>query len=46
MKNSWKSFWLGTFSAVIIAFIAGAIFDVYSDPSSERFSSENVRLDK
>lgn len=42
--HPWKSFWLGTAAAIVIAIIAGVVLNVTGDSSAQRYSTVNVRL--
>jgi len=44
MTGSWKSFWLGTAAAVIIAVIAGFVLQSTGKTSGEAFSTSSTRL--
>jgi len=42
--HPWKSFWIGTIAAVVIAIIAGVVLNVTGVPSAQKFATVNVRL--
>jgi hypothetical protein len=42
--HPWKSFWIGTIAAVVIAIIAGVALSVTGMPSAQKFTTANVRL--
>ena len=44
MSESWKSFWLGTLAAVVIAIGAGVFYNGMEISSAEKFSTSNTRL--
>jgi len=46
MNESWKSFWLGTCAAVIIALVAGFYLNSINPSSGEKFSTSSTRIDK
>ena len=44
MGEGWKSFWLGTIAAVVIAIAAGTILNSTDISTGEKYSSSNTRL--
>ena len=44
MKESWKSFWFGTITAIGIAIIAGVFLNNINESSGEKFSSSSTRI--
>jgi len=44
MTDSWKSFWLGTAAAIIVAVIAGVVLQSTSRTTGEAFSTSSTRL--
>ena len=43
--DKWRSFWMGTFVAVLIAVVAGVIMSNTNSAIGEKFSSSSTRLD-
>ncbi len=44
MDSRYRSFWLGTFAAVIVAVIAGGVLNSLDSSASSEFKTSNVRL--
>ncbi len=44
MGERWKSFWLGTIAAVVIAVVAGMIMNKTNMSSAQKFSTSSTRL--
>jgi hypothetical protein len=44
MGERWKSFWLGTIAAVIIAVVAGMIMNSTNPSAGQKFSTSSTRL--
>ncbi len=39
-----KSFWIGSFAAIIIAVVAGTVMTASETPSAQKFSTSSTRL--
>jgi hypothetical protein len=44
MGERWKSVWMGTIAAVVIAIIAGTIMNQTGLSSAQKFSTSSTRL--
>jgi len=44
MGERWKSFWMGTIAAVLIAVVAGMIMNATNMSSAQKFSTSSTRL--
>jgi hypothetical protein len=44
MGERWKSFWMGTIAAVVIAIVAGMVMNQTSMSSAQKFSTSSTRL--
>lgn len=44
MTGRWKSFWLGTIAAVLIAVVAGMIMNATNPTAGQKFSTSSTRL--
>ena len=44
MGERWKSVWMGTIAAVVIAIVAGVVMNEMNTPSAQKFSTSSTRL--
>jgi hypothetical protein len=44
MGDRWKSFWMGSIAAVVIALVAGMIMDKANMSTGEKYSTSSTRL--
>ncbi len=42
--EKWKSFWMGTVAAVLVAVVAGMVMSSANMTAGEKFSTSNTRL--
>ena len=42
--EKWKSFWMGTIAAIVIAVVAGVVMTSTNMTAGEKFSSSSTRL--
>lgn len=44
MNAAWKSFWIGTVAAVLIAVVAGVVLNATAVSTGEKFATSSTRL--
>ena len=44
MGERWRSMWMGTIAAVVIAIVAGVVMTEMNNSSAEKFSTSSTRL--
>ncbi|MDP6897243.1 MAG: hypothetical protein QF510_09710 [Rhodospirillales bacterium] len=43
-EEKWKSFWMGTIAAIVVAVVAGVVMTSINMTAGEKFSSSSTRL--